>query len=93
MSNESKLAKIEDLLLKCETELEVLKEFNLKLPEIQSNIKELLEYYQNDYILDVEDKKNVSSDYRILDQDSIWNVISDYDIETKHLLKQIVNDL
>lgn len=93
MSNESKLAKIEDLLIKCETELEVLKKFNLKLPEIQANIKELLEYYQNDYILDVEDKKNVSSDYRILDQDSIWNVISDYDIETKHLLKQIVNDL
>lgn len=85
------IQKIEALLNKCEADLEIIVQFNNDLATIQSNIQQLKDYYQEQYLLDVEKHKNSNKHYKALNQDSIWNVLEEQHNQKKQILKKIVD--
>lgn len=89
----NRLQKTEDLLVQCEKDLKKLKAFQKELKKIEKNRIALDEYYKNQYDKDYEKHSNSDSNYRILNQDSIWNVISDQYYEKIKLLKSITKSL
>lgn len=84
---------IEALLNKCEADLEKISQFNNDLEAIESNIKQLKEYYQEQYLLDVEKYKNSDKHYKALNQDSIWNVLEEQHEQKKQILKKIIDTI
>lgn len=88
-----KLEKIEEILTECEKDLKELKKIRKKLRKIDTNRKELNKYYNNQYIKDYDEHANSSNNFRILDQDSIWNVLTEQYNEKIKILKSITKNL
>lgn len=89
----AELEKIEQLLVECEKDLKQLKAFRKEFRAMERRLKELEDYYTNQYLEDYEKHSETRTDLRILDQDSIWNVLSGEYSERVALLKQIVKNM
>ncbi len=88
-----RLEKIEKLLFKCEKDVKRLVKIKKELKQIEANRKKLANYYDTDYMKDMDDAKNQVRDYAVLDEDSIWNVLTD-EYQTKlELVKFLVKSL
>lgn len=88
-----RLDKIEALLVQCESDLKTLKDFQKSLKRIEANRKELEEYYQHQYMADLEIAPQLSKHYNCLNEDSIWEVtVGIYD-EKINPLKSITKTL
>lgn len=88
-----RLEKTDELLNQCEKDLKELKKIHKKLRKIENNRKELNKYYNNQYIKDYDEHAKSSNNFRILDQDSIWNVLTDQYNEKIKILKSITKNL
>lgn len=88
-----RLKQTEKLLQQCEEDLATLKQLQQTFKRIESNRKQLNDYYQNQYLDDYDNFSDATIDYRILNQDSIWNVLSEqYEMKIK-LLKTIIKSI
>lgn len=89
----NRINKMEELLIQCEDDFKQLKKIHKKIKKIEKNRKELNAYYRNEYIKDYEEFANAKSNYKVLNQDSVWNVLSDQYNEKIKILKTIINSI
>lgn len=85
------IEKTEALLNECEADLQKIIQFNKDIEIIEHNLKQLKEYYQEQYLLDIEKYKNSNKHYKALNQDSIWNVLEEQHEQKKQILKKIID--
>lgn len=89
----NELQEKEKLLIQCEKDLERMQDIHKEIKKIESNRVELQNYYTNQYIKDIEAPQNKKYNYRILDQDSIWNVLDDQYREKINIVKAIIKSI
>lgn len=89
----NRIDKMEELLIQCEDDFKQLKKIYKKIKMIEKNRKKLNAYYRNEYIKDYEAFANAKSNYKVLNQDSIWNVLSDQYNEKIKILKTVINSI
>lgn len=89
----NRIEETEQLLVQCEKDLKALKRLHKNIKAIESNRKALDGYYKNHYMADYEKYSNSSQNYRVLNQDSIWNVLNDQYFEKIKLLKTIIRSI
>ena len=82
-----------------------MQELNQRLPDIRQRMSELLSYYQNDWMLDVEkieqqpdlarriDESVTEGHYSVLGQDTIWDALEQVRAVQVRLIKQLVQSL
>lgn len=100
---EKKLTDIQQRYEQLRTDIDALTELNQRLPEIRQRMTELLNYYHNDWMLDVEkieqqpdlarriDAAATAGHYSVLGQDTIWNLLEDTQQESKAMIKHLVD--
>ncbi len=92
-NREERLAHIENLLQRCEADLERMREMNAQLKQIIEATNELSAYYADEYMEDYENQDQFKNSYQALNQDSIWNVIADQHLEKIVLMKTLINSI
>ena len=85
-----RLKETEALLEQCEIDLKRLKVLRRELKSIENNRKNLNKYYEECYMSDYDEFSEIASDFRILDQDSIWNVLAEQNEEKIKILKSLI---
>lgn len=93
MDKEARLQHIEQLLDQCERDLVVLQEIQQRLDSIEANRCLLDDYYRTEYRKDYDAADKHDGNYRILDQDSIWNVLQSQYQEKIKLIKTITKSI
>lgn len=93
MKDIKRIEETESLLIQCEKDLKKLKKLQKEIKKIEANRKKLNEYYNNQYIKDYDKYSNSQKNYRILNQDSIWNVLTDQYNEKIKILKNIIKSI
>ena len=100
---EKKLNDIQQHYEQLHNDIQALQELNQRLPDIRQRMSELLSYYQNDWMLDVEkieqqpdlarriDESVTEGHYSVLGQDTIWNLLDDAQRESKEMIKHLVD--
>ncbi len=100
---EEKLTKIQQNYEQLQSEIQALQELNQRLPDIHKRLSELFNYYQNDWMLDIEQvetnpelakrlmERVSEGHYSILGQDTIWNLLDDTQRESKEMIKHLVD--
>ena len=93
MKRKNTIEEIEKLFEVCKSDLQKLKSFNQEIKTIQKNINKLKDYYNSQYLEDVEHSKNKSKTSIILDEDSIWNILADQNTETLKTIKFLIKNI
>lgn len=93
MKDIKRIEETEGLLIQCEEDLKKLKNLQKELKKIEVNRKKLNEYYNNQYLKDYDKYSNSQKNYKILNQDSIWNVLTDQYNEKIKILKNIIKSI
>lgn len=88
-----RIEETEKLLVQCEKDFKKLKQIHKELKRIELNRKKLNAYYDNDYMQDYEKFANSGSNFKVLNQDSVWNVLSDQYYEKIKISKTIINSI
>lgn len=89
----NRLQEKEKLLIQCEKDLKRMRDIHKEIKKIESNRKELGIYYSSQYVKDYEAPENRDENYRILDQDSIWNVLDEQYQEKIKIIKTIIQSI
>lgn len=89
----NRLKETEELLIQCEKDFKRLQKIHKEIKRIELNRKKLNEYYNNQYLKDYDELSNLSKNYRILNQDSIWNVLTDQYNQKIKLLKTLTKSI
>ena len=87
------LKNTEKLLEQCEKDLNRLRDIFIEIKKLEDNQDKLVEYYETNYMVDVENPKLKNEKYRVLDQDSIWNVLDDLRYEKIQLIKILAKSI
>lgn len=87
------LKNTEKLLEQCEKDLNRLRDIFTEIKKLEDNQDKLVEYYETNYMADVENPKLKNEKYRVLDQDSIWNVLDDLRYEKIQLIKILAKSI
>lgn len=76
-------------------DMEELLSFKKKFEDVSKKIRELEEYYKDNWLQDVDNIKNTKNElnYSILGQDAIWNLLSDHYEFNKQMLKVLADEL
>lgn len=77
----------------CKQDLKVLQDFNQAMDRIAKNLKLLDEYYENQYLKDIQNPANKNAYSAVLSEDGIWNLLAEIHWEKIDILKKIVKDL
>lgn len=89
----NRLKETKKLLIQCENDFKRLQQIHKEIKKIESNRKKLNEYYNNQYLKDYDELSKLSKNYRILNQDSIWNVLTDQYNQKIKLLKTLTKSI
>lgn len=92
---EAHFAEMDKRIHQAEDDLGYIREFATRITTINENIGQLSDYYQSDWMNDVDSyiEKNGEKIFLTTNQDSIWNVTQDYYLEKIQILKSLVNSL
>ena len=88
-----RIKEMEALLVQCEKDLKKLRTIQKEIKTMETNRAKLDKYYRDQYIKDYDKHANSNENYRVLNQDSIWNVLSDQYNEKIKLLKAITKSI
>lgn len=77
----------------CKQDLKVLQDFNQAMDRIAKNLKLLNEYYESQYLKDIQNPANKNAYSAVLSEDGIWNLLAEIHWEKIDILKKIVKDL
>lgn len=100
---EKKLTDIQQRYEQLHDDIQTLQELNQRLPQIRQRMSELLSYYQNEWMIDVEQLEQTpdlerrlydlasEGHYSVLGQDTIWNLLDDTQRESKAMIKNLVD--
>ncbi|PIE47762.1 MAG: hypothetical protein CSA42_01895 [Gammaproteobacteria bacterium] len=88
-----KLEEVEALFNQCEQDLKRFESIKEEIKQIEANHQQLSDYYENQYLKDMDNPKYKQLPFGCLSEDGIWNVLTSLDIERVNLIKLLVNNM